>query len=129
MISGDCAKVSEGHDIHKTIRKVTLVSIRLPPERFSSNVLFQKFTTKLSHHSRQPRITARGGVTRNSGISQAPGCPKFTNEVQHFLYKVLRWDKNMNSFRWNNVARLPGIAKPGKQSAKSRQLWIARHRL
>src|SRR5437016_8775366 len=75
MISGDCAKVSEGHDIHKTIRKVTLVSIRLPPERFSSNVLFQKFTTKLSHHSRQPRITARGGVTRNSGISQAPGCP------------------------------------------------------
>src|SRR5436309_8685595 len=57
------------------------------------------------------------------------GFPKFTNEVQHFLYKVLRWDKNMNSFRWNNVARLPGIAKPGKQSAKSRQLWIARHRL
>jgi hypothetical protein len=35
----------------------------------------------------------------------------------------------MDSFHWNNVARLPGIAKPGKQSAKSRQLWIARHRL
>src|SRR5207253_2843215 len=62
-------------------------------------------------------------------ICQKTGFPKFTNEVQHFLYKVLRWDKNMNSFRWNNVARLPGIAKPGKQCAKSRQLWIARHRL
>jgi hypothetical protein len=34
----------------------------------------------------------------------------------------------MDSFLWNNVAPLPGIAKPGKQSAKSRQLWIARHR-
>src|SRR5437773_7570582 len=68
----------------------------------------------------------RDPESRNFKIS---GCPKFTNEVQHLLYKVLRWDKNMNSFRWNNVARLPGIAKPGKQSAKSRQLWIARHRL
>jgi hypothetical protein len=26
----------------------------------------------------------------------------------------------MTSFHWNNVARLPDIAKPGKQSAKSR---------
>src|SRR5215471_8851128 len=55
--------------------------------------------------------------------------PKFTDQVQHFLYKVLRWDRSMNSFHWNNVVPLPGIAKPGKQSAKSRQLWIARHRL
>src|SRR5207302_9877071 len=80
-------------------------------------------------HSGQPRIMVRGSATRNPGVSKSSGFPKFTNEVQHFLYKVLRWDKNMNSFRWNNVARLPGIAKPGKQSAKSRQLWIARHRL
>src|SRR5215467_13124761 len=57
------------------------------------------------------------------------GLPKFTDQVQHFLYKVLRWDRSMNSFHWNNVVPLPGIAKPGKQSAKSRQLWIARHRL
>src|SRR5207245_11364985 len=80
-------------------------------------------------HSGQPRIIVRGSASRNPRNPEKPRFPKFTNEVQHFLYKVLRWDKNMNSFRWNNVARLPGIAKPGKQSAKSRQLWIARHRL
>src|SRR5438876_5293688 len=68
-------------------------------------------------------------ISYREGKGSVAETPKFTNEVQHFLYKVLRWDKNMNSFRWNNVARLPGIAKPGKQSAKSRQLWIARHRL
>src|SRR6266511_1464917 len=76
-----------------------------------------------------PGKLAIAGATRNPGNSKPSGCPKFTNEVQHLLYKVLRWDKSMNSFHWNNVARLPGIAKPGKQSAKSRQLWIARHRL
>src|SRR5437899_9135714 len=92
----------------------------------AASVLSQKFTIKFSRHSGQAGDSWRDPESR---ISTTYGCPKFTNEVQHFLYKVLRWDKNMNSFRWNNVARLPGIAKPGKQSAKSRQLWIARHRL
>ena len=55
------------------------------------------------------------------------GFPKFTNEVQHF--KVLQWDNAMNSFRLKSAVRFPDLAKPGKQSAKSRQLWIARHRL
>src|SRR5688572_23697333 len=58
-----------------------------------------------------------------------PGFPKFTNEVQHFLYKVLQWDDTMDNFRLKNAARFPNLAKLGKQSAKSRQLWIARHRL
>ena len=57
------------------------------------------------------------------------GFPKFTNEVQHFLDKVLQWDNAMNSFRLKSAVRFPDLAKPGKQSAKSRQLWIARHRL
>jgi hypothetical protein len=57
------------------------------------------------------------------------GNPKFTDQVQHFLDKVLLWDNAMNSFRLNSAVRFPDLAKPGKQSAKSRQLWIARHRL
>jgi hypothetical protein len=73
-------------------------------------------------------IPAKAGIQANSAGNK-PGFPKFTDQVQHFLYKVLQWDKSMNSFHWNNVVPLPGIAKPGKQSAKSRQLWIARHRL
>src|SRR5207248_1670385 len=59
----------------------------------------------------------------------APGFPKFTNEVQHFLDKVLQWDDAMNSFRLKSAVHFPDLAKPGRQSAKSRQLWIARHRL
>ena len=58
-----------------------------------------------------------------------PGFPKFTNEVQHFVYKVLRWDNAMDSFRLKSAVSFPDLAKLGKQSAKSRQLWIARHRL
>jgi hypothetical protein len=61
--------------------------------------------------------------------SHRPGFPKFTNEVQHFLDKVLRWDDAMNSFRLKSAVHFADLAKPGKQSAKSRQLWIARHRL
>ena len=58
-----------------------------------------------------------------------PGFPKFTDQVQHSLYKVLQWDDAMNSFRLKSAVRFPDLSKPGKQSAKSRQLWIARHRL
>jgi hypothetical protein len=42
---------------------------------------------------------------------------------------VLQWDDSMDTFRLKNGVRYPGSAKLGKQSAKSRQLWIARHRL
>src|ERR1044071_5675644 len=55
--------------------------------------------------------------------------PKFTDQVQHFFSKVLRWDDSMNNFRLKTAVEFPVLAKPGKQSAKSRQLWIARHRL
>jgi len=66
---------------------------------------------------------------RYDGRCPSPGFPKFTNEVQHFLDKVLPWDDAMNSFRLKSAVRFPDLAKLGKQSAKSRQLWIARHRL
>ena len=57
----------------------------------------------------------------------APGSPEFTNEVQH-LSKVLQWESNMNTCHWMNGAGLPVFMKTGNPSAKSRQLWIARHR-
>jgi len=41
----------------------------------------------------------------------------------------LQCDKSMDSFRLKSAARFPDLAKPGRQSAKSQQLWIARHRL
>jgi hypothetical protein len=62
-------------------------------------------------------------------VREGDGYPKFTNQVQHLLDKVLLWDKGMNSFRLKSAVRFADLAKPGKQSAKSRQLWIARHRL
>ena len=76
-----------------------------------------------------PGKLAKASATRNPGILKPSGYPKFTNQVQHLVYKVLQWDDAMNSFRLKNAARFPDLAKPGKQSAKSRQLWIARHRL
>src|SRR5688572_12831373 len=82
------------------------------------------------HHSVViPGKLAIASTTRNPGKSKCSGYPKFTNEVQHFLYKVLQWDDTMDIFRLKNAARFPNLAKLGKQSAKSRQLWIARHRL
>ncbi|BFU96978.1 MAG: protein of unknown function [Nitrospira sp.] len=57
-----------------------------------------------------------------------PGFPRFTNEVQHLWGKVLQWDDTMRSSPWKTGVRLPGLAKPGKPSAKLQQLWIARHR-
>jgi hypothetical protein len=63
------------------------------------------------------------------GVETEPRFPKFTNEVQLFLDKVLQWDDAMNRFRLKSAVRFPDLAKLGKQSAKSRQLWIARHRL
>jgi hypothetical protein len=53
--------------------------------------------------------------------------PEFTNEVQHQLM-VLRWAPVTTSSAWKTTARLPNFTKPATQSAKSRQLWIARHR-
>ena len=50
---------------------------------------------------------------------------EFTNEVQH-LTQVLPC-RPTTSFRLRSDVRLPGFAKPGNRSAKSLQLWIARH--
>src|SRR3977135_832080 len=53
--------------------------------------------------------------------------PEFTNEVQHQL-KVLQWANTMVTSRSKSGARLPSFTKPANRSARSRQLWIARHR-
>src|SRR5260370_5575778 len=55
------------------------------------------------------------------------GPPEFTNEVQHQL-KVLQWANTMVTSRSKSGARLPSFTKPANRSARSRQLWIARHR-
>ena len=60
-------------------------------------------------------------------LAARPGFPEFTNEVQH-LSKVLQWESNMSTCHWMNGAGLPVFMKTGNPSAKSRQLWIARHR-
>src|SRR5260370_33980642 len=56
------------------------------------------------------------------------GFPKFTNEVQHLLRRVLRWDASTDSCHWRAGARLPDFKPKGDRSGKSRRLWIARHR-
>jgi hypothetical protein len=43
-----------------------------------------------------PGKLAIASATRNPGkFKEKPGFPKFTNEVQHFLYKVLQWDSTL----------------------------------
>src|SRR6266404_4701335 len=71
------------------------------------------------------RAGATSDVTTNS---DGYGSPKFSNEVQHQI-RVLRWTDNMTSFRWKTGVRLPGFMQRAARSGKSRQLWIARHRL
>ncbi len=55
------------------------------------------------------------------------GPPKFTNEVQHFV-KVLPWDRLIRTSPLKNGVRWPTYVPRATPSAKSRQLWIARHR-
>jgi hypothetical protein len=75
-------------------------------------------------------MPAKAGIQANFLLlPNSSRFPKFTDEVQHFLYKVLRWDDAMDTFRLKSAVSFPDSATPGKQSAKSRQLWIARHRL
>jgi len=57
----------------------------------------------------------------------ALGPPGFTNEVQHQM-KVLPWVDITASSASRSDARLPIFIKMGNRSAKSLQLWIARHR-
>ena len=56
-----------------------------------------------------------------------PGFPKLTNEVQH-LVKVLSWENIMDMSPLKKGVRLPDYIPWDTQSAKSRQVWIARHR-
>ncbi len=46
------------------------------------------------------------------GKNAKPGFPKFTNQVQHLLDKVLPWDKTMNNFRLKSAVRFADLAKP-----------------
>ena len=58
----------------------------------------------------------RAGARERAGIPKhkTAGFPKFTDQVQHFLYKVLRWDDSMNSFRLKNAVQFPGLSQAGK---------------
>src|SRR5229473_3414825 len=75
------------------------------------------------------RVSARCHPERSEGpfAMSIKGPPRLTNEVQHQV-KVLRWANIMTTLPWKSAARLPAFAKPANRSAKSRQLWIARHR-
>ena len=58
----------------------------------------------------------------------SPGFPaKLTNEVQH-LVKVLTWEKDIGISPLKNDVKWPVYTVRDTQSAKSRQVWIARHR-
>ena len=52
--------------------------------------------------------------------------PKLTNEVQHFV-KVLAWENIMNMSPLKNGVKWPVYVPRDRQSAKSQQVWIARH--
>ena len=58
----------------------------------------------------------------------ASGFPKLTNEVQH-LVKVLSWEFDTSMSPLKNGVKWPVYIPRDTQSAKSRQVWIARHRL
>src|SRR5260370_33986935 len=60
-------------------------------------------------------------------LGRRKGPPRLTNEVQHQT-KVLLWANFMTTSPSTSAARWPSFAKPANRSAKSRQLWIARHR-
>src|SRR5579864_7854395 len=75
----------------------------------------------------RPFDKLRTGVQGQPHVT-GPGFADFTNEVQHLLSGVLRWDKHISISVWKNGARFPSVARLGSRSAKLRQLWIARHR-
>ena len=54
------------------------------------------------------------GIQTNSGADRTLLSVRKTWIAQHFLYKVLRWDRTMNSFLWNNVARIARHRQAGK---------------
>ena len=51
---------------------------------------------------------------------------KFTNEVQH-LVKVLSWEELIDMSVSSRGVRLPDYMPRDYRSAKSQQVWIARH--
>ena len=69
-------------------------------------------------------VSGRGGKAGKAGLR---GFPKLTNEVQH-LVKVLSWESIMSMSPLKSGVRLPDYMPWDNQSAKSRQVWIARHR-
>ena len=54
------------------------------------------------------------------------GFPKLTNEVQH-LVKVLAWENIIGTSPLKNGVKWPVYDPRDRQSAKSQQVWIARH--
>ena len=60
------------------------------------------------------------------GLDLGAGFAKFTNEVQHSV-RVLPWERIINRVPLKNDVRFPDYRPRDTQSAKSRQVWIARH--
>ena len=66
--------------------------------------------------------------TRGTKTQKTPGSREFSNEVQHSVSGVLRWDASTSSCRWRSAVRLPNYTGLGARSGRSLQLWIASHR-
>ena len=71
--------------------------------------------------------TGKGGSRLGGGCAfRRDGFSKLTNEVQH-LVKVLSWERVMDMSPLKRGVRLPDYKPRDTRSAKSRQVWIARH--
>ena len=109
------------------MRSVSLLAEGHFPDRYVSHR--ERFSIGLKSSSPPLVIPAKAGIQgpHVGCLPHAPGSPEFTNEVQH-LSKVLQWESNMSTCHWKTGAGLPVFMKTGNPSAKSLQLWIARHR-
>src|ERR1700754_3936084 len=56
----------------------------------------QNFRSKSQHDTKSSFPRTRVSSLCLVVVTLLTGFPKFTNEVQHFLYKVLRWDRTMD---------------------------------
>jgi hypothetical protein len=65
-------------------------------------------------HSRE--IFVISAKARIQAFFKVAGCADFTNEVQHLLWGVLRWNANIGTSAWRSGARLPAVALPGNRA-------------
>ena len=68
----------------------------------------------------------RARLWRGDRTPPCPGFSKLTKEVQH-LVKVLSWERVMDMSPLKSDVKWPDYKPRDTRSAKSRQVWIARH--